>query len=89
MHNRNTSVNVLWDEFKILCRSCVDKIPHRLSCANDQPPWITHSIKRLSRKKQRKYNNARRTNSDNDWLEYRNLKKEIQKLCRTSHNNYL
>ena len=64
-------------------------IPHRLSHANNQPPLITHSIKRLSRKKQHKYNNARRTNSDNDWLEYCNFKKEIQKLCRTSHNNYL
>ena len=62
-------------------------IPQRLSCANDQPPWITRDInKRLSRKKQRKYNNTRRTNLDEDWSAYRNLKKEIQRLCRTSHN---
>ena len=26
MYNRNTPVNILWNEFKILCRSCVDMI---------------------------------------------------------------
>ena len=64
-------------------------IPQRLSYANNQPPWITRDIKRLSRKKQRKYNNARRTNSDKDWSAYCKLKKEIQRLCRTSHNSYI
>ena len=52
-------------------------------------PWITNDIKRLSRKKQRKYNLARRTNTDENWRAYYNLKKEVQKLCRSSHNNYV
>ena len=88
-YNHNTPVNTLWDEFKTLCNSCIEMIPQRLFCANDQPPWITRDIKRLFRKKQCKYNNARRTNLDEDWSAYRNLKKEIQRLCRTSHNNYI
>ena len=64
-------------------------IPKRLSSANDRPPWITRDIKRLSRMKQHKYNNAHRMNLDEDWSAYHHLKKEIKKLCRISHNNYI
>ena len=50
---------------------------------------LTDNIRRLSRRKQRKYNTARLTNKTEDWAAYRHLKKEVQKLCRTSHNNYV
>ena len=75
-YDHSTPVNILWNKFKTLCKSCVDMISQRLSYANDQLPWITRDIKRLSRKKQRKYNNACRTNSDKDWSAYCKLKKK-------------
>ena len=88
-YDHSTPVNTLWDEFKTLCISCIDMIPHKPSCTNAQPPWITRNIKRLSRKKQRKYNKARKSNSEADWAVYRDLKKEMQRICRSSHNNYI
>ena len=54
-----------------------------------QISWITNDIKRLSRNKQRKYNLACRTKTDENWRAYHNLKKEVQRLCRSSHNNYV
>ena len=39
--------------------------------------------------KQRKYDNACRMNSNEDWSAYCHLKKEIQRLCRISYNNYI
>ena len=63
-------------------------IPQKKSIKH-QLPWITNSIKRLSRKKQRKYNLAHQTNTDDNWAAYRNLKKQVQRLCHTSHNNYV
>ena len=77
-YDHSTPVNILRNEFKTPCKSCVDMIPQRLYCANDQSPWINRYIKRLSRKKQRKYNNAHRTNSDKDWSAYRNLKNKFK-----------
>ena len=88
-YDHNTLINILWDEFKTLCKSCIDMIPQKMTCANDQPPWITRNSKRLLRKKQCKYNKACRTNSDEDWSAYCDFKKEIQRACRTSHNNYI
>ena len=52
-------------------------------------PWITRNIKRMSSKKKRKYGLARRTNTEDHWRAYYNLKKEVQRLCRASHNNYV
>ena len=87
--DHNTPVNMLWDEFKTLCKSCIDMVPHKMSHTNAQPPWITWNIKRLSRKKQRIYNKACRTNSDADWAVHCNFKKEMQRICRSSHSNYI
>ena len=43
--------------------------------AKHQVPWIANNIKRLSRKKQKKYNLARRTNTDENQGIYLNLKR--------------
>ena len=51
--------------------------------AKHQVLWITNNIKRLSSSL------ARRTNTNENWPIYHNLKKEVQQLCRSSHNNYV
>ena len=84
-HDHNDPIDILWNEYKALCEACLAMIPQRKSTKH-QIPWITNNIKRLSRKKQRQYNLARRTNTDENWSAYRNLKKEVQRLCRSSHN---
>ena len=55
VYDHTTPVNILWDEFKILCKSgkCQVLVINHLGFL------ITST---LSRKKQCKYNNARRTN---------------------------
>ena len=40
-------------------------------------------------KKKRKYDLARRTNTDDHWRAYYNQKKEVQRLYHASHNNYV
>ena len=87
-HDHSDSIDILWDEFKMLCKSCLDMIPQKKVSTKVRPSWLTDNIRRLSRRKQRKYNTARLTNKIEDWAAYRHLKK-VQKLCRTSHNNYV
>ena len=52
-------------------------------------PWITTHIKRLSIRKQRAYNYARKTNEAHQWSNYYNLKRECQRECRTAYNKYV
>lgn len=87
-HDHNDPIDALWDEYKALCATCLAMIPQKKT-VKQQTPWITNDIKKLSRKKQRKYNLAHRINRDENWRAYYNLKKEVQRLCRSSHNNYV
>ena len=88
-HTTDTPVNILWEEYKSLCESCLTLVPHTQTSDKHRSPWITKQIKRLSRQKQRRYNKARSTNLSNDWENYYSIKKELQRVCRNSHNNYL
>ena len=83
------SIDILWQEFKSLCKTCLDMIPQAKAPSGSRPPWLSKSIKKLTRVKQRKYNTACRTNSPENWSAYYDLKKQVQKLCRASHNSYV
>ena len=57
-YNIDTPINQLWNEFKNFCSSILDIIPSKFT-TNRSNPWITHSVKNLSKRKQRMYNHAR------------------------------
>ena len=52
-------VNTLWSSFKNICHTCLDKIPSKSANAHTHRPWINHSIKHLTRRKQKAYNFAK------------------------------
>ena len=88
-YTTDTPVNTLWEENKSLCDSCLTLVAHTRTSDKHRPPWIIKQIKRLSRQKQRRYNTAHSTNLSKDWENYYNIKRELQKVCQISHNNYL
>ena len=51
--------------------------------------WLTNSIKRMTRKKQRLYNKARRTDNPSDWKKFKEMRKCIKKQLTTAHNEYV
>ena len=51
-HTTDTPVNILWEEYKSLCESCLTLVPHTQTSDKHCSPWITKQIKRLSRQKQ-------------------------------------
>ena len=86
-YTTDTPVNILWEECKSLCESCLTLVPHMQTSDKHRSPWIMKQIKRLLRQKQRRYNTAHSTNLSKE--NYYNIKKELQQVCRNSHNNYL
>jgi len=87
-YDHHISVDILWQEFKTMSKTWLNMIPQAKAPSGSRPPWLSKNIKRLTRIKQRKYNKARHTNSPENWAAYYDLKKQVQKLCRASHNNY-
>ena len=85
-----TPVDVLWDEFLYICLvGCMDSISTKLTSSKYKHPWINNCIKKITRRKQRAYNLACRSNLGTDWSKYYDLKRECQCECRTAFNRYV
>ena len=80
----------LWDAYKAMCMNCLQLVPTKSACSRkSNQPWVTSLIRRLSSKKQRLYNRAKRSGLLDDWKEYHAAKKLMQKECRQAHNRFL
>lgn len=87
---KDTTVENLWKDFKSIIMGSIDKhIPKKLISGKPHLPWLTPYIKRMIRKKQRRYNRAKRSGKDQDWNEYRKLRKTIHAELRKEHNKYV
>ena len=56
-------------------------IPQRIIT---EPEWLTTEIKHLQRERKRKHDKAKRTNKELDWLNFRNIRTEVQEKIRTT-----
>ena len=88
-YHASNPINSLWFNFKNLCKEIMDTVPSKTTTQRFSQTWITTPIKKLSCRKHRAYNIARKTNKHKDWERYRSLKKKVQTECRTTHNNYI
>ena len=75
---------------KNLIHSTIDElVPFRLTSSSLHQPWITNSLKRLCRIKQRKYNIARYYNTQKHWEDFKAFKKQVQSKCKQAHLQYV
>ena len=90
MYALDTSVDNLWCSFRDkLLETINTDVPCKIKSKNSHQPWINRTLKQLRRHKQCSYNRARSTNLPTHWLHYKKLKKEMQKECRKSYNEYM
>ncbi|XP_072020312.1 uncharacterized protein [Amphiura filiformis] len=66
-----------------------EHVPSKLSSTRYSQPWFNSSTKSASRRKARAFKKARRTGRIKDWKRFRHLKKESQKSCRLTYNQYV
>jgi len=52
-HNVSVPVEILWQDFKNICITCLDKLPTRDNPSTTNQPWITNSVRHLCCKKKR------------------------------------
>ena len=81
-YSRSTPVNVLWDAIKVICKRCLDMVPNKESSTRYNQPWVNNTIKRLSQKKQRCYNQAHITGLEADWQNTIRLKESVSMSVR-------
>ena len=89
-HDLQKNIENIWNQLKQGIDNIINKnLPSKQSSATFTNPWANTTIKKLSRRKKKAYNKARRSNSEQDWAKYKRLKSRSQKTTRQAHNKYL
>ena len=84
-----TPVDILWNNFLIICGVGLNIVPIKLTSSRLTQPWISSNVKRLSQKKQRAYNCAHTTALSSDWSKYYDIKMQCRRECRQAFNDYI
>ena len=89
-HDLQKYIENIWNQLKQGIDNIINKnLPSKQSSATVTNPWANTTIKKLSRRKKKAYNKARRSNSEQDWEKYKRLQSLSQKPTRQAHNKYL
>ena len=83
-------VHDMWFDIKSELITILDNgVPSKVSSTRVNQPWITRSVKRLTRRKKRSFNKARKTKKDKDFQRYQQLKKATRSACKQAYSDYL
>ncbi len=84
------SVNENWTLFRSKVLEAMDKfIPSKMSRSRRNLPWITKTIKRLMRKRDRLFSKARKSKKEKDWGAYRRFRNHLAKTIKLSYHDYI
>ena len=87
MADDRTNINTMWNTFKQHLFSCLDKhIPSKVIKSNNRLPWFNHKIRKMLRKKQGLYNQAKKSKK---WANYRHYQKECKRQIRKAEWDYI
>ena len=67
----------------------VTNVPSKLSRSANKTPWLTNSVKRMCRKKQRLFSRARRTHKRSHWESYKAYKRDTLKAVKRARWSYV
>ena len=88
--NENMTVNDRWNivtsKVTDIINTCV---PHFYTSSRHNPPWFTKNLKKLSKRKQRLYNKAKKTRNQDDWQEFCDIMKTVHKELRAARVSHI
>ena len=84
------SVEENWNLFKNAITDSIKKhIPSKKINGKHSLPWITTTIRKMIRKKQRLYNKAKSSSDPIHWHKFRALRKYVKRQIQEEHNRYI
>ena len=84
------TVEEKWTSFKHMLHTTMEKcISQRTIKKKWNLPWITPATRRMIRKKQQYYNKARKTQIEEHWKEFRNIRRATKRAIEQSRDNYV
>lgn len=83
-------INLIWAKFKGMINDLMRKhIPTKFTRSRPSHPWIDTHLNRLTRRKNRAHQKARRTKNNRDRNRYNKLKTSCQREIRLAREKYL
>lgn len=80
----------MWMAIRDMLKATMEKhVPTKTTAARHSDPWITTSIRRTIRRKQRAHNKARKTGKKRDQDRYKRLQTETRFEIRQASRNYM
>jgi hypothetical protein len=90
MGRTHQQVEDSWNDFKNGLREVILRfVPEKMIRERHHLPWINQQIRRLLKKKRRRYIKAKRTGNARHWEEYNQLQKQCRSLIKEAHENYI
>ena len=84
------SVNENYIKFRTYLEEVMEnKIPSKLSSKRFKLPWFNRELKRLCRKKARKYKKAKRSGREDHWEQYKEFQKVVQAKLTEGRWDYI
>ena len=84
------SVNENYIKFRTYLEEVMEnKIPSKLSSKRFKLPWFNRELKRLCRKKARKYKKAKRSGREDHWEQYQEFQKVVQAKLTEGRWDYI
>ena len=63
-------------------------VPHRLSTSRHNLPWFNQKLRRLAKKKQRLYNKAKKTKTNDDMTAFKKCRGQYSQCLRNAQRQY-
>jgi len=88
--NNTRTVEQNWNFFHEKILLIVDKhIPVKNIIASNHLPWMTLELKRMIKRKQHLYNQAKRFNRPSDWKLYKDMQSRVHTILKQQRLKYL
>ena len=79
-----------WTWFRsTVIKAMEEHIPSTMKSSRFNIPWMTRSLRKLSRRKKRAFYTAKSSNNIRCWKRYRSIRKQLQKQLRKAEREYL
>ena len=87
MYRNGENMETLWNQLTTdLFKTLDENIPSKQIKSNNRLPWMNHKLKKMLKKKQRLYNQAKKTKN---WKNYKHFQKECKKHMKKAELDYI
>ena len=82
--------NGTWTSLKTVVTSTLEQnVPAKMSSTRYTHPWVSTSLRRMARRKQRTHREAQQSGQSKDLDRFKRLQSEVQRSTRTAHRRYM